>query len=248
MSIVSSLSVRPSPRECPGFLVSMSDCVAEPRRSARRRATAYREACRVEDGEAMDAPPAWLPSEAALSCEDRKGVNSFMNPHLTWRLLAVGWLAVASTACDTPLGAQPVPDEIANPTAVGVISAREIGDDGRMLTLSTGEELLLPFDATELYGLAEEGKLIIFGTGGPAESESDTWYAVFTERGSDCYDMPANGEVRGDRLATSLGFSVSLSTRWSEPEDVFINSPPVGFCLDESGEATSAYPSSRSRN
>ena len=170
-----------------------------------------------------------------------------MDSHLPWRLLVLA-VVVVSTACQTPLGAQPVPDEVATPSVVGVISSREIRDDGRLLTLATGVELLLPFDATELYGLAGEEKLIVFGTGGPAVSESNTWYAVFSERGSGCYEMPANGEVRGERLATSLGFSVPLSAEWTESEDVFVNSPQVGFCLNESGEATSAYPGSRSRD
>lgn len=48
-------------------------------------------------------------------------------------------------------------------------------------------------------------------------------------------------------MATSFGFSLPLSQEWSETDESFVNLPPVGFCLDESGEVVSAYPGSDSR-
>ena len=157
-------------------------------------------------------------------------------------LAAAAMLAVA--ACDAPLGAQPVPDEVVAASSAGLVTSAEISGDARLLTLAGGEELLIPLDATELYGLPDEGELILFGRDGPANSDTDTWFASFSEQGSGCYELPANGEVRGDRLATSLGFSVPLSDEWNETAHVFVDSPAVGFCLNESGQAWRAYPGS----
>lgn len=170
--------------------------------------------------------------------------HSIMHRHGSYaaRLGLAAATALLAAACDVPLGAQPVPDDVVAPSVVGLITSAEIRGDVRLLTLATGEELQVPMNATELYGLPGPDKLILIGTGGPAESDSDTWFAVFSEQGPDCYELPANGEVRGKWLATSFGFAVLLSDEWDETERRFINSPQVGFCLDEEGEAWRAYP------
>jgi hypothetical protein len=164
------------------------------------------------------------------------------NVSYTARLGLAAATALLAAACDIPLGAQPVPDDVVAPSVVGLITSAVTRGDARLVTLATGEELRVPVNATELYGLPGPEKLILIGTGGPAKSDSDTWLAVFSEQGAGCYRLPANGEVRGKWLATSLGFAVLLSDEWDETERRFFNSPEVGFCLNEEGEAWRAYP------
>ncbi len=105
----------------------------------------------------------------------------------------------------------------------------------------------LPLDATDLTGQPNDGELVIVGTGGTAESSIGVWFAAVRAYSSGCFELPANGEVRSGRMATSFGFSLPLSEAWSETDESFINLPPVGFCLDESGEVVSAYPGSDSQ-
>jgi hypothetical protein len=167
----------------------------------------------------------------------------YRRPRLLWRLLILGVL-LAATACDTPLGVQSVPDEVVAPSSAGLITSAETRGDVHLVMLATGEELRVPVGATELYGLPGPGRVILFGSGGPATSDTDTWFAVLSQYGSGCYELPANGEVRGDRLATSLGFSVPLSDEWNETEDRFVDSPAVGFCQNDQGEAWRARPGS----
>jgi hypothetical protein len=42
-------------------------------------------------------------------------------------------------------------------------------------------------------------------------------------------------------MALSDGFSLPLSEDWSETETTFVNSPPVAFCLDDSGAVVRPY-------
>jgi hypothetical protein len=60
-------------------------------------------------------------------------------------------------------------------------------------------------------------------------------------RPPECFYIPANGEVRGERMALSEGFSLPLSDHWDEPETTFVQSPVVGFCLDDSGTVVRPY-------
>ena len=112
-------------------------------------------------------------------------------------------LAALATGCDTPLGAPTVPDDVVAPTTVGLIAKAEQQDDGVLLTLENGESVLLAPDATDLTGQPNDGELVIIGTGAPAESRSDVWYAALRSYSSGCFQLTANGEVRGDRMATS---------------------------------------------
>lgn len=79
------------------------------------------------------------------------------------------------------------------------------------------------------------------GEGGPAESAGGVWYAAVRAYPSGCFYIDANGEVQGDRLALSEGFGLPLSPDWNETETRFVKSPPVGFCLDDSGAVVRPY-------
>ena len=159
------------------------------------------------------------------------------SPHLDLvRMTAVTLtIALVAAGCDVPLGAPDVPDEVVAPSTVGVITDLAQQDDGVLATLDDGSTVLLPIGARDLIGGPEIGRLLIVGEGGPAESTEGVWYAALRALPSGCFDLPVNGEVRGERMALSVGFSLPLSDTWSETETRFVNSPPVGFCLDESG-------------
>lgn len=149
-----------------------------------------------------------------------------------WGALAGAFLLAA---CEQPLGAADVPEDVVEPATIGVVADLERGDDGALTTLGDGREVLIPNGAKELSGPAEEGALLIVGRGGPAGSDEAVWYASLQSGPSGCYWIAANGEVRGQRMALSEGFSLPLSDDWAEAETVFINSPTVEFCLDASG-------------
>jgi hypothetical protein len=151
-------------------------------------------------------------------------------------------LALIVAACDPPLGAPAVPEDVALPTTIGVIAEIDQGTEGAMLALESGATVLLPIGARDLTGQAEVGRLLILGEGMPAAPDGGVWYAAVPSRPSGCFVLSrANGEVRGDRLALSLGFSLPLSDEWSEAETTFVQSPPVGFCLDDSGAVVRPY-------
>lgn len=147
------------------------------------------------------------------------------------------------TACDPdrPLGAPTVPDEVVVPLIIGVIAAIDQEAEGALVTLEDGATVLLPNGARDLTGQAEVDELLIVGGGRPADSDGGVWYASVRALPSGCFDLPANGEVRGDRMALSLGFSLPLSEDWVEAETTFVESPPVGFCLDDSGAVVRPY-------
>jgi hypothetical protein len=42
-------------------------------------------------------------------------------------------------------------------------------------------------------------------------------------------------------MALSEGFSLALSDEWDQPETTFVQSPVVGFCLDDSGTVVRPY-------
>lgn len=153
--------------------------------------------------------------------------------------------AIVSTlvlfGCDTPLGAVDVPDSVAIPTSIGVMREVVFPRTGASITLEDGETVEIAHGASELTGPLNEGALLIAGHGGPADKQGAGWYASVPARSPDCYFVSVNGEVRGDRLALSLGFSVPLSARWDETETRFVESPSVGFCLDEEGRAVRPY-------
>lgn len=143
--------------------------------------------------------------------------------------------ALLLSACDQPFGAANVPEHVVEPATIGVVASLARRDDGALATMADGSEVLIPNGARELTGPAEESALLIVGTGGPAESDDGVWYASLRSGPSGCYWIAANGEVRGQRLALSAGFSLPLSDQWDEAETVFINSPTVEFCVDASG-------------
>jgi hypothetical protein len=150
--------------------------------------------------------------------------------------------ALGVTACQFPLGAPQVPDDVAIPDTIGIIASSQQEDDGRLVTLEDGTRVLLPNDATDLTGPAADGRLLIIGQGGPAAPDGGVWYAAVPLRPSGCFILSrANGEIRGDRLALSLGFSLPLSDQWDESETTFVQSPPVGFCLDDAGTVVRPY-------
>lgn len=150
-------------------------------------------------------------------------------------------LALVMAGCDTPLGAPAVPDEVAVPITIGMIATSEQRDEGRLVTLEAGSTVLLPNAATDLTGPAADGRLLIVGEGRPAAPDGGVWYAAVPVLPSGCFDLAANGEIRGDRMALSLGFSLPLSDDWDETETTFVELPPVGFCLDESGAVVRPY-------
>jgi hypothetical protein len=164
------------------------------------------------------------------------------------RLVAVPVIvALLSTGCDPPLGAPPVPDEVAIPTTTGLIARSEQRDDGRLVTLEDGSSVLLPNGATDLTGPAADGRLLIVGDGRPAAPDGGVWYAAVPSWPSGCFYLDANGQVRSDRMALSLGFSLPLSDEWEEAETTFVQSPVVGFCLDNAGAVVGTYSSSREK-
>ena len=154
-------------------------------------------------------------------------------------------VALLSTACDPPLGAPPVPDEVAIPATIGLIAESEQRDDGRLVTLEDGTRVLLPNGGTDLTGPAADGRLLVVGEGRPPAPDGGVWYAAVPSWPSGCFYLDANGEVRGDRMALSLGFSLPLSDAWSETETTFVQSPVVGFCLDRTGAVVGTYSNSR---
>lgn len=157
--------------------------------------------------------------------------------------VALAGLALIVMACDPdrPLGAPTVPDEVVVPLIIGVIASSEQTDDGRLVTLDDGGTVLLPNAATDLTGPAADGRVLIVGEGRPAAPDGGVWYAAVHALPSGCFDLAANGEVRGDRMALSLGFSLPLGDDWDEAETNFVESPPVGFCLDGSGAVVRPY-------
>lgn len=164
------------------------------------------------------------------------------------RLIA---LAVVATfllvACETPLFAESVPDDAVIPSVVGIIVDSEQRGADRVVTVTGGDQVTLTTDAIALGGATADGNLLIAGEGGPKASEGQMWYAGVSQWGEGCFQLSANGVVRGERLATSYGFSIPLSGQWNEAETRFIDVPAVGFCLNERGEVVSAYPGSTSR-
>lgn len=158
------------------------------------------------------------------------------------RWTALRWICGAAwagafllSACDQPLGAADIPDHVVEPETIGVVASLDRRDEGALATMDDGREVLIPNGARELTGPAEESALLIVGTGGPAGSDDGVWYASLRSEPSGCYWIAANGEVRGQRMALSEGFSLPLSDEWGEAETVFINSPTVEFCVDASG-------------
>lgn len=160
---------------------------------------------------------------------------------LTRGLLAAIGSMLMLFGCDTPLGAVDVPDSVAMPTSIGVMKEAGVSNAGASVTLEDGQHLLIPRGAVELTGAPNVGELLITGSGREANPDGGPWYASIPRSGSGCFLIAANGEVRGDRLALSLGFSVPLSDRWDETETRFVESPSVGFCLDAEGRAVRPY-------
>jgi hypothetical protein len=134
-----------------------------------------------------------------------------------------------------------VPDEVAIPDTIGIVSSIDQEPEGARVTLEDGATVLLPNGSRDLTGAAEVGRLLIVGEGRPADPDGGVWYAAVRAFPSGCFDLPGNGEVRGDRMALSLGFSLPLSDDWDETETTFVESPSVGFCLDESGAVVRPY-------
>jgi hypothetical protein len=165
------------------------------------------------------------------------------------KTLTAGALMVAlvATACDTPFVAEQVPDDIVSPTVVGLIADTESLRAELLVILEDGPEISLASNSVHLTGALLAGNLFIAGQGGPRASDGRTWYVGVSARPSGCFYLNANGEVRGERMAFSYGFSLPLSDEWSEQETIFIDSPSVGFCLNENGEVDSPYSGSDSR-
>jgi hypothetical protein len=134
-----------------------------------------------------------------------------------------------------------VPDNVATPDTIGIIASSQQEDDGRLVTLEDGSRILLPNDATDLTGPAADGRLLITGEGGPAAPDRGLWYAAVPRWPSGCLYLESNGVVRGDRMALSLGFSLPLDDGWDEAETTFVETPVVGFCLDDSGTVVRPY-------
>jgi hypothetical protein len=112
-------------------------------------------------------------------------------------MAAVIAVAMVVAGCDPPLGAPAVPDDVVIPTTVGIIATSEQRDDGRLVSLEDGSTVLLPNGATDLTGPAADGRLLIVGEGGPPAPDGGVWYAAVAQLPSGCFDLPANGEVRG---------------------------------------------------
>jgi len=156
-------------------------------------------------------------------------------------------IALLLTGCRDPLGAPGVPDEAAFPSVIGIVKGLEREPDGVLVELADGSSVLVPNGANDLTGSIELGRLVFYGESGLAGDNDGPWFAAIRSLPSGCYRVPVNGEVRDDRLALSLGFSVPLSEEWpeNETETRFVNSPPVGFCLNEAGEADGTYANTR---
>ena len=157
-------------------------------------------------------------------------------------LISAVALGIVIVGCNPPLGAPTVPAEVVTPTTIGLIESSELRDEGRLVELEDGSSVLLPTSAVDLTGPAADGRLLIVGQGGSAAPDGGVWYAAVHSWSPDCFRIVANGEVRGEWMALSEGFSLRLSDDWDEPETTFVGSPIRGFCLDDSGAVVQPYP------
>ncbi|HEX2766000.1 MAG TPA: hypothetical protein VHR55_05150 [Candidatus Limnocylindria bacterium] len=169
----------------------------------------------------------------------------------TWRppLWNAAFVVLAATpfsGCNPP---RP-PAEVVEPTIVGVVESIAHDTRGRIL-LVDGTEITwdqVAFEITTRAG--SEGDLLIYGTD-PIDGGEAPWMIMVPPsvatvgEGSSarpaCYRLLANGEVRGDRMALSVGFSLPIAdpsdNRWQQGE--FIDYPMRDFCLDEAGRVLS---------
>jgi hypothetical protein len=147
-------------------------------------------------------------------------------------------LPLLLTVCVTcACGVSPaVPDDVARPSVIGIVTDITQQRDGVLVGFEGGGTHLVPIGAAELTGTIEEGRLLIYGDE-PRPNGPSPWFAAVRGDPSGCFRVPVNGEIRDNRLALSLGFSVALSEDWDEAGESFVEAPPVGFCLNERGEA-----------
>jgi len=163
-----------------------------------------------------------------------------------WNVALVVLAATPFSGCNPPRA----PDRVVEPTIIGVVE--EIGRDSRgSIRLDDGTEITWDQVAFEITGRGgSEGDLFIYGTE-PIEGGDAPWMILVypsvttvgegTDARPACYLLQANGEVRGDRMALSTGFSLPLAdpsdNTWQQGE--FIDYPMRDFCLDEAGRVLS---------
>lgn len=142
------------------------------------------------------------------------------------------------------------PATTVEPTIIGVVeSVAHARGDG--IRLEDGTEITWDEVAVELSERSgENGDLMIYGTD-PTDGGEAPWIlfvppSVQTiEQGREvrpaCYLLSANGEVRGERMALSTGFSLPLADpnhpMWDQGE--FVDEPMRHFCLDAAGHVLS---------
>lgn len=173
-----------------------------------------------------------------------RGVPASRSPF--WNLALVVLAATPFSGCNPP---RP-PDTVVEPTIIGVVDDISRASGG-FIRLEDGTEITWDEIAFEIGGRSgSEGDLFIYGTE-PIEGGDAPWMIILAPststvgEGSDarpaCYFLQANGEVRGDRLAFSTGFSLPLvdptDDQWQQGE--FIEYPMRDFCLDEVGRVLS---------
>lgn len=168
----------------------------------------------------------------------------------TWSVAFVVLAATPFSGCNAP---RP-PEQAVEPSIVGVVDSIAHSTEGRIV-LVDGTEITwdqVAFEITTRSGAA--GDLLIYGTE-PLEGGEAPWMimvppSVATVRNGPpersegrpaCYQLLANGEVRGDRMALSTGFSLPLADPnhelWQQGE--FVDYPMRHFCLDEAGQVLS---------
>jgi hypothetical protein len=132
------------------------------------------------------------------------------------------------------------PESVVEPTLIGVVES--IGHDSRgRIRLVDGAEITWDEVSFEITGRSgAEGDLFIYGTD-PVEGGDAPWMIMVPPCARPaCFRLDANGEIRGDRMALSTGFSLPLADpddeQWEQGE--FIDYPMRDFYLDEAGRVT----------
>jgi hypothetical protein len=68
---------------------------------------------------------------------------------------SIAAVALVMVSCNLPLGAPDVPDVVAVPSTIGIVSGIEQQSDGALVTLVDGATVLLPNGASDLTGLSK---------------------------------------------------------------------------------------------
>ncbi|MGH2385048.1 MAG: hypothetical protein ACRDGB_08380 [Candidatus Limnocylindria bacterium] len=115
-------------------------------------------------------------------------------------------------------------------------------DTDTEFVLEDGRVVVISHEAQRLAGpTAAEGELLIYGEEPLPDGEGGPWIVGVRGYPNGCYLITANGEIRGDRMALSLGFSLPLADDFDtegRSGRTFVDAPTNSFCLDADGQVT----------